>query len=178
MNQAYSRTKSTRNHFHEPPTFTQRIFDSIASSSAVRQWRTPSEPSSGSVSKSKKGLLRRWLSLVKVIILTWIFTLYWGERTLFSNSINACDWRHWESWVWNALAIMLYQTSANQSIAPRCATTSCRIRCRPPIGRPSYLSRTTMAAVYPYNTLHRLVFEASLPPDAGEPLPGLNHLPW
>jgi hypothetical protein len=99
MNQAYGRTNSSRNRFQEPTSFTQRIFDGIASSPAFRQWRQP-EATAGS--NNKKGLLRRWLSFVNVIILAWIVTIYWGERSVYSRSINACDWRHWESWVHDA----------------------------------------------------------------------------
>lgn len=33
------------------------------------------------------------------LALLWIYVLYWGERTVFSDSVSRCDWRHWEDWV-------------------------------------------------------------------------------
>jgi hypothetical protein len=108
MNQAYGKTNPSRNHFQEAKSFTQRIVDSIASSSAFQQWK---QSETAPKSKQQRGLLRRLFSLVNVIILIWIFTLYWGERTLFSRSIDACDWRHWESWVRSSLSMHIASQS-------------------------------------------------------------------
>jgi len=33
------------------------------------------------------------------VILMWIFTLWWGERTVFQEHIDACVWDNWEHWV-------------------------------------------------------------------------------
>lgn len=57
---------------------------------------------------AQRGLLeirsRRWtwrslLTLVKVLIVVWFVALYWGERMVFKDSIDACRWENWENWV-------------------------------------------------------------------------------
>ena len=42
--------------------------------------------------------LRRVTSTTAIITLIWIYTLYWGERSVFSDKIAACDWQKWEDW--------------------------------------------------------------------------------
>lgn len=42
---------------------------------------------------------RRILSLPTALVLLWIFLLHWGERSLFSNDVNSCNWESWEQWV-------------------------------------------------------------------------------
>lgn len=42
---------------------------------------------------------RRILSLVKVLVVVWWITLYWGERSSFDGSIDSCRWENWETWV-------------------------------------------------------------------------------
>ncbi|KAF2736672.1 hypothetical protein EJ04DRAFT_489628 [Polyplosphaeria fusca] len=41
---------------------------------------------------------RRLLTLVKVLIVVWYFTLYWGERSVFNSTIDGCQWESWEKW--------------------------------------------------------------------------------
>ncbi|KAF2789539.1 hypothetical protein K505DRAFT_378146 [Melanomma pulvis-pyrius CBS 109.77] len=50
---------------------------------------------------------RRWtwkslLTLVKVLIVVWFVALYWGERMVFKDSIDACRWENWENWASDA----------------------------------------------------------------------------
>ncbi|KAF2436583.1 hypothetical protein EJ08DRAFT_152731 [Tothia fuscella] len=99
MSHMYGDPKSSRNHFHEPPSIVARLFGSIQSipPAILRIWQGPSSRV-GVGSKQRGGLLRRLLSLVNILTFVWIIAIYWGERRLFSNSIEACDWRHWESW--------------------------------------------------------------------------------
>ncbi|KAI5305164.1 Fungal specific transcription factor [Ascosphaera pollenicola] len=41
-----------------------------------------------------------WICTVQnVLILLWIFTLYWGERKVWKDSIRSCAWEQWESWL-------------------------------------------------------------------------------
>jgi hypothetical protein len=100
MNHNYGEARSSRNHFHDPPTITTRVLGTINSYSPalLERWKT-FHNSAGRSSKQKKGPLRRVFSLANILTAIWIITIYWGERRLFSNSIEACDWRHWESWV-------------------------------------------------------------------------------
>ena len=39
------------------------------------------------------------VTLVKVLVVVWCVVLFWGERVLFRNSINSCQWENWENWV-------------------------------------------------------------------------------
>ncbi|KAF2118314.1 hypothetical protein BDV96DRAFT_569647 [Lophiotrema nucula] len=41
---------------------------------------------------------RKSLSLVKVLIVVWFITLYWGERSVFKGSVDHCRWEQWEKW--------------------------------------------------------------------------------
>lgn len=43
--------------------------------------------------------IRRVLSVSNLLIVAWIVLLYWGERMVFTSSIEACDWNGWEAWV-------------------------------------------------------------------------------
>jgi hypothetical protein len=42
---------------------------------------------------------RRLLRLPTAIFALWFFVLLWGERRVFSSSIDACKWDQWEKWV-------------------------------------------------------------------------------
>lgn len=50
---------------------------------------------------TRKGWARQLLTVVLLLQVVWIYTLYWGERSVYSNAIEACDWRYWEQWVCN-----------------------------------------------------------------------------
>ena len=91
---------SSRHPFNDPPTFTQYAtgFASHIYSTGQRRWRSLAPPS-WSVDKGSAWSLRRLLSLPNALILLWVVTVYWSERSVFSSSINSCDWRLWESWV-------------------------------------------------------------------------------
>ncbi|KAJ5591955.1 uncharacterized protein N7459_002324 [Penicillium hispanicum] len=45
-----------------------------------------------------KLVLKRIFTVVNAVILLWVFTLRWGERTVFQESIDACVWESWERW--------------------------------------------------------------------------------
>lgn len=44
-------------------------------------------------------VLKRIFTATNALIVIWIFTIWRGERTVFQDSINACLWESWESWV-------------------------------------------------------------------------------
>lgn len=100
------RSSSLRNHFVEPPSLLERLRRSarlwlaelwarlVASVSAVqrrarrRGWRHE-------VWCAAKGAF----SIANALIMVWLFTLWWGERTVFRDSVRSCAWDGWERWV-------------------------------------------------------------------------------
>lgn len=59
---------------------------------------------SGTAQQCRAGLRGRWnlrsfLTLGKILTVLWFFLLYWGERSIFRNSVDGCEWSNWENWV-------------------------------------------------------------------------------
>ena len=44
-------------------------------------------------------LLRIAFSVPNLLLLMWVLTLWWGERSVFRTSVKECGWEKWESWV-------------------------------------------------------------------------------
>ncbi|KAL2870376.1 putative manganese ion homeostasis (Fr) [Aspergillus lucknowensis] len=41
----------------------------------------------------------RWLfTITNGLIILWIYTLWWGERSVFRDSLESCAWNAWEKW--------------------------------------------------------------------------------
>ncbi|KAK9468179.1 Metallo-dependent phosphatase-like protein [Lipomyces arxii] len=40
----------------------------------------------------------KWINAVTAMVVVWLHVLYWGERTVYSSAIDACDWSRWENW--------------------------------------------------------------------------------
>lgn len=38
-------------------------------------------------------------TIPNALIVLWICTLWWGERTVFRDSVESCVWSDWEKWV-------------------------------------------------------------------------------
>ncbi|EFR03600.1 hypothetical protein MGYG_06594 [Nannizzia gypsea CBS 118893] len=49
-----------------------------------------------------KTLLQTLFTIRTALVLLWGLTLWWGERTVFKESLEACNWSHWEKWPPNA----------------------------------------------------------------------------
>lgn len=102
--------RSSRNQFVEPAGFLSEIYNAlppgvksaalnvkarcaIIAGVCARQWAR----------SRRRGLLvplLQWLfSIQTALILLWGVTLYWGERTVFRNSVKPCAWNMWEKWV-------------------------------------------------------------------------------
>lgn len=107
---ASSLRSSYRDHFAEPPSLSERLSD------ALPAWisNAPAELRAGRIPLPLR--LRRirsradlqatlWLVLKSIftvangLIVLWLFTLWWGERTVFQESIDRCVWDSWEKWV-------------------------------------------------------------------------------
>ena len=68
----------------------------------LRQWQYDAKGRP----RTKLAILRRRLTrLPTLFVLVWLFVLYWGERKLFNDSIDACQWDKWENWVWISHAL-------------------------------------------------------------------------
>lgn len=62
-------------------------------------WETERRQGRGDLRSIASWSWRRLFKIANAIILLWIFTLRWGERTVFQESIDACAWQSWERWV-------------------------------------------------------------------------------
>lgn len=102
--------RSTRNHFVQPAGLTGRIYNIVPSGvrSVLSGLRARGESSAESYTRDVRrnrrcGWLLSYLSVLfsvqTFLILVWIHTLRWGERTVFRDSIETCDWGLWEKWV-------------------------------------------------------------------------------
>lgn len=38
-------------------------------------------------------------SVQTLLIIVWLYTVYWAERSIFRTSIESCRWDKWEKWV-------------------------------------------------------------------------------
>ncbi|PYI09634.1 hypothetical protein BO78DRAFT_337254 [Aspergillus sclerotiicarbonarius CBS 121057] len=45
-----------------------------------------------------KRVVRYIFTISNALILFWICTLWWGERTVFQDSVKTCAWGNWEKW--------------------------------------------------------------------------------
>ncbi|CDM33113.1 hypothetical protein DTO013E5_5698 [Penicillium roqueforti] len=79
-----------------------RVWDCIPST--ARQWLTESVSRrigsirSEGIKPTAINLVKRIFTISNVIILLWMFSIRWGERTVFEDSINKCLWDSWEEW--------------------------------------------------------------------------------
>lgn len=111
-----------------------------------------------------KRIARYVFTVSNALIALWICTLWWGERTVFRDSVKACNWGNWERWVGDPCcnsSLSYFLSSANFSCsldtAPGRNSTSCRLHRRPTISRPSHLSRPAMASFDVDRQIHRSI---------------------
>lgn len=105
------RSSSLRNHFVEPPSLLVWVRDSLppqvqlwiaelwtraVSSISAAQRRTRQR---GGYKREAWRAVKRVFSIANALILLWLFTLWWGERTVFRDSVESCTWDGWERWV-------------------------------------------------------------------------------
>lgn len=51
--------------------------------------------------------MKRIFTVSNGLVLLWVLTLWWGERTVFRDSVDSCVWQSWEKWV-SFLALLLH----------------------------------------------------------------------
>lgn len=90
----------------EPATFSQQMRDYLPS--WTQQWAM--ELTNGIQSwDGMLSLLRRtfrWIfTITNALVVLWACTLWWGERTIFQDSVKACAWGNWEKWVCDIVAL-------------------------------------------------------------------------
>ena len=49
--------------------------------------------------RRRRWSFRRLFTLVNVLVVVWWAVVYWGERRVFSNAVESCNWDSWEDWV-------------------------------------------------------------------------------
>ncbi|KAJ5817303.1 hypothetical protein N7447_009536 [Penicillium robsamsonii] len=80
-----------------------RVWDCIPP--AAKQW-LPGSLSQGiernqeneAIKTTAINVVKRIFTISNAIILLWVFSMRWGERTVFEDSINKCLWDSWEEW--------------------------------------------------------------------------------
>ena len=150
MSYAYSHGNRTtparssyRDHFVEPPSILERLWEAsptwirqstadlrvgrISSLLPIRSIRSVSE-----LQKMVWRMLRRIFTIANGLIVLWLFTLWWGERTIFQESVESCAWGNWEHWVsllQNSILVTWFRICIDYSwfLAPRCYATSCSL---------------------------------------------------
>ena len=105
---------SRRNHFVEPPGLADRLTAALpggprtvlaAAKSRVYAGIEHIKAAYVRERRDKRrfgvilALLRLVLTIPNLLLLVWLGTLWWGERTVFKDSVQECKWDSWESWV-------------------------------------------------------------------------------
>jgi hypothetical protein len=104
---SYGGPQSTRNHFREPPSLISQATSRVRT--IVQTW--------GIRPQAKR--FTRLLSVAPLLTILWLYTVYWGERTVFNSSINQCQWEQWEQWVCEAISQRSTEISDQRSYSPR-----------------------------------------------------------
>ncbi|KAL1969228.1 hypothetical protein VTN77DRAFT_482 [Rasamsonia byssochlamydoides] len=97
---------SYRNHFVEPPSLLARVQDALPTE--LQDWIADIRSRLGYGGRRRadrrgfwqelRSMVRRAVCVANLLILIWIFTLRWGERTIFQESVSRCAWETWERW--------------------------------------------------------------------------------
>ncbi|PGH05422.1 hypothetical protein GX51_02946 [Blastomyces parvus] len=102
-------SRSHRDHFVEPPSLFWRIYNSLPPvvTTAIAKIQTQATILGALYTRETRrrtrcGYILRLLRLVcsvrNLLILLWVVTLWWGERTVFRDSVKGCEWAGWEQW--------------------------------------------------------------------------------
>lgn len=98
---------SYRNHFVELHTLFARVRDALPME--VQNWIADIQSRFGYGGRRRadqrgflqelRSVVRRAFCVANLLILIWVVTLRWGERTVFQESVSSCVWETWERWV-------------------------------------------------------------------------------
>ena len=103
--------RSSRNNFIEPPSVVERLYEGLPQGLIAQLQRQAGDGfitprGLPSVLEHLKRLRRRFrwnwkavFNLPHALILLWLLVLWWGERTVFRKTVEACEWGKWERWV-------------------------------------------------------------------------------
>ncbi|KAI7496591.1 hypothetical protein KC357_g426 [Hortaea werneckii] len=100
-------------------------------------------------------ILRRFSLAITLLTLLWLYTLHWGERSVFASSIESCQWPTWEKWPRTATPHHLVFVADPQLVDPHTYP-----------GRPWPLSSLTEAYTDTYMARNYRLINERLDPDS------------
>ncbi|KAL1954627.1 hypothetical protein VTO42DRAFT_868 [Malbranchea cinnamomea] len=115
---SYVTGSSRRNHFVEPPSLTRRLVALLPSgprtllSAAQSRIAASIDAICAAYNRERRNgrrfgvllaLLRLVFTIPNLLLLLWVGTLWWGERSAFRDSVRECRWESWESWPQNSV---------------------------------------------------------------------------
>ncbi|KAF2146869.1 uncharacterized protein K452DRAFT_242026 [Aplosporella prunicola CBS 121167] len=140
--------KSSRTNYHEGPGLKQHAILAAKRLLEKAGVYTPNAPS------GKSWNVRHIFSVPNLLTVFWLFYLYWGERSSFRDSIEACEWSNWESWPQDATPHRLAFVADPQLVDPHTYP-----------GRPWPLSTLTVAYTDQYLRRTFSLLDTELYPD-------------
>ena len=106
MSYAYSSAPPFRPARHNATTESPKLLEQILNalppwvSELITELRAPPDGRSRRDLKAMgRRVFRRVATVTNFLILFWFWTLWWGERTVFRESLESCSWGNWEKWV-------------------------------------------------------------------------------
>ncbi|CAG8974931.1 hypothetical protein HYALB_00007608 [Hymenoscyphus albidus] len=157
----YSTSRSTRDHFVEPPSLLASTLARFPSEISVQIHRMCERSGiANGVSTRQRGLRRwrwgwrDWVNLPHALIAVWFVVLLWGERWVFQNAVEDCRWGNWERWPKEATPHHLILLADPQIIDPHSYP-----------GRPWPLKELTMLHADNYMKRSYISLQKKLHPD-------------
>ncbi|KAL2822796.1 hypothetical protein BDW59DRAFT_149198 [Aspergillus cavernicola] len=77
-----------------PSWATQRVSTALRTASS----HLDKLKSTGEIKSLALKTIRYLFTITNGLIVLWICTLWWGERSVFQESMESCDWSAWEKW--------------------------------------------------------------------------------
>jgi hypothetical protein len=114
-NYNHLRTRSSRDHFMEPPSMVSRVVNVLPTRLALLALRTLDKPRKAvgqlpttlrnARRAARRPTLRSFVNVPNGFIAVWFLLLMWGERWAFHSAIKQCRWENWERWVGSYLKL-------------------------------------------------------------------------
>lgn len=164
---SYKAPNPSRDNFRRSSTPYEYLTPVVPRNLATRAYNVLSELKTATHRRSQRPRqlwnIRRLLTVPYGLIVLWMVLIWWGERRVFQQRIDECDWNTWEHWVCLATShldmIHLLGVPAKltpiHNVAPRSHSSSSRLYSRSPTSRSTYLSRSSMAVVDVHNPPYR-----------------------